>query len=177
MINPKIIEILTKNPGSIDDGIVYLLAKHYGYTPSYFPESLIARMNRTGIYFIDRNKSLQWKVPLFDGVEEDSYSWVKAEYWTMFKHFGTDKQGNGNQCVRLMKNLFIEYPDIRKHEVLGATTMYLQATNPLYIRRSHYFIQKGQGASKTNDILTWIEAFRNKSMASVDVNDRTAQMQ
>tara|TARA_R110000772_G_scaffold94797_1_gene192880 strand:- start:88 stop:621 length:534 start_codon:yes stop_codon:yes gene_type:complete len=177
MINPAILEILTKNPGRIEDGIVYLLAKYYGFTPSYFPDELIARMNRTGIYFIDRSNSLQWKIPLLDGLDEDNYTWVKTEYWTMFKPFGTDKQGNGNQCVRLMKKLFIEYPDIRKHEVIGATKLYLQSTNSTYIRRSHYFIEKGKGAEKTNDILTWIDAFREKNHATTDVNDRTAQMQ
>ena len=67
----------------------------------------------------------------------------------------TEKTKNG-----LMKRLFVENPDIRKDEVMGATEFYLKNTDPKFIRLSHYFIQKGIGVDKISDLTTWIDKYR-----------------
>lgn len=173
-INDEIVDILREFRIPFEDGIVYLLAKHFRYKPSYFPPALEATMNRTGIFYMDENNSLEWKVPLFDDLVQEPWEWVKSEYWQMFKDANPDKKGNGNQCVRLMKALFAKRPDIRKEEVLGATRMYIANNDPKYIRRSNYFIKKGKGADLSEDILEWIDTFRE---SNVSANSRTTKMQ
>ena len=59
-----------------------------------------------------------------------------------------------------MKKFFSENPDVRKEEVIGATTMYIRSTEAKYIRLPHYFISKGVGSEKTSDLFNWIEKYR-----------------
>lgn len=160
IINPDIVKALQELKINPKDGIVYLLGLKFGYEASYIPMSLISSINRTGIYTMDNFNSLQWNIPLFDGEAVSAWDWVKTEYRNMFKQANTDKAGNGNDCVRRMKKLFSDYPEIRKEEVIGATQLYINNTDSNYIRLSHYFIEKGKGVEKTNDILTWIDRYR-----------------
>ena len=159
-INPDIIKALKELKINPKDGIVYLLGLKFGYEASYVPMSLIASTNRTGIYSLDNFNSLQWNIPLFDGETVSAWDWVKTEYRNMFKDANPEKAGNGNDCVRRMKKLFSQYPEIRKEDVIGATKLYITNTDSRFIRMSHYFIEKGQGATKTNDILTWVDAYK-----------------
>jgi len=60
-----------------------------------------------------------------------------------------------------MKKLFAENPSIRKGDIIGATKMYLYNTDPRFIRFPLLFsFQKGAGASKINDILSWIDKYK-----------------
>lgn len=176
MINSQIIDALKEMNININDGIVYLLGKKYGYVASHTPDSLIASVQRSGIISLDTFNSVQWNIPLFDGEEVSQWDWVKKEYRNIFKEVNPAKSGNGNDCVRRMKKLFAENPDVRKDEILGATKMYINNNDSDYIRFSHYFIEKGKGAEKTNDILTWVEKYRELSEQS-QYEGRNQQMQ
>ena len=158
-INEAVFPILREFGIGIADGTSYLLLKYYDMKPSFIPAILEAKMNRTGIYYIDHNNSLAWKIPLFEQ-QETAFDWVKKEYVRMFKEANTEKAGNGNTATRLMKKLFMENPSIRKDEILGATEFYIKNTNPQYIRLSHYFIEKGKGANKIQELVDWVEKYR-----------------
>jgi hypothetical protein len=158
-VNTAIYPILREFGIGKEDGTAYLLMKYFGYNPSYIPDALVAKMNMTGIYYMDDNNSLQWKIPLFDD-QETAFDWVKTEYVELFVERNPDKRGNGNSSVRLMKKFFADNPSIRKDEVIEATKMYLKNTDPRYIRFSNYFISKGRGADKVSELAEWIDKYR-----------------
>ena len=158
-INESIYPILAESGIGQKDGVAFLILKYYAIKPSFIPDILEAKMNRTGIYYIDHNNSLAWKVPIFDE-QETAFDWVKIEYREMFKDANKDKAGNGNTAVRLMKKFFAENPDIRKDEVIGATEFYIKNTDPKYLRFSHYFISKGAGAEKISGLMEWVVKYR-----------------
>lgn len=158
-INEEIKDILQECRIGVADGISYLLMKYFDVVPSYVPEVLVTKMNSTGIYYLDRNNSLQWKVPLFNE-QETAFDWVKTEYVQQFVDANPDKRGNGNSSVRLMKKFFQTNPDVRKEEVIEATRMYIKNTDSRFIRLSHYFICKGKGANKIEELKDWVEKYR-----------------
>lgn len=164
VINPNIIKSLREMNINTDDGILFLLSKRFDLKPSYIPSRLEASINRTGIYELDKFNSLQWNIPLFDGEEVSVWDWVKKEYRQLFKQANPDKSGNGNDCVRRIKKLFQDYPEIRKEDVIEATRMYINNTDSRYLMFSHYFIEKGKGSEKTQNILTWIERYREENL-------------
>lgn len=158
-INESIYPILTEFGVGLKDGTAFLLLKYFDVVPSFIPEILEAKMNRTGIYHIDHNNSLAWRIPLFEQ-QETAFDWVKTEYRQMFKNANPDKSGNGNTCVRLMKKFFADNPDVRKDDVIGATDFYIKNTDSKYLRFSHYFILKGSGATKISELTAWIEKYK-----------------
>ena len=158
-INSEIKDILKEFQIGQDDGISYLLMKYFDVKPTYIPDLLIQKMNRTGIYFMDNNNSFQWKIPLFDD-QQTAFSWVKSDYVQLFVDANPDKRGNGNSSVRLMKAFFASNPDVRKEEVIEATKMYIRNNDSKYIRLSHYFISKGRGANKIEELKDWVEKYR-----------------
>ena len=158
-INTEIKSILQECGVGVEDGMSYLLMVYFGYKPSFVPEVLKTKVNATGIYFMDKNNSLQWKIPLFSD-QETAFDWVKSEYVQLFVDAHPDKRGNGNSSVRLMKAFFASNPDVRKEEVIEATKMYMRNNNPQFIRQSHYFISKGKGANKIEELKDWIEKYR-----------------
>lgn len=158
-INSRVIDIIKEFDVNHDDCIGYMLMKYFDLEVSYIPDILKAQVNRMGIFEIDNYGTLQWKIPLF-GEQVTAFSWVKTEYMQLFKDANPDRRGTASYCVSRMKKLFANHPEIRKDEVLNATAMYIRNTNSDYIRMSHYFISKGIGAERTEDILIWIEKFR-----------------
>lgn len=166
MINEKIKEILREFSISEKEGVPYLIALYYGYEPDYFPDYLKTKINHTKI--VENGRSgLDWNVPLFDGVNT-AFGWVKDEYIALFSKIG--KGTNARESTSRMKSLFAKNPDVRKDEVIGATEMYLLATDPKFVRKPHYFIQKGVGGAKTEDILDWIDSYRASLQTSTDVS-------
>ena len=155
-INLKIKEILKEFGILPDDGIPILLSLYYGFTPSYIPQALILKMNLTKIV-VQSKTGLQWNIPLFEGVET-AFEWVLTEYLQIFETVGKNKFKR--ECVTRMKKLFRENPEIRKEEIIGATEMYINNTDPKYVRNPHYFIEKGSGGDKTQDILEWVEKYQ-----------------
>lgn len=110
------------------------------------------------------------KVPtvfVSNDINEDKWNWVSTEYIALFEAIG--KRPHKRETLSRMKNLFKNNPDIRKDEIIAATEMYLDATNPKYVRFPHYFISKGVGNNKTEDILTWIELYREQNSGESNI--------
>jgi len=164
-INEDILEILTEFRIQKDDGICYLISLFYGYNPSYVPDDFKKRMNITNIYEAEKISkngdvtSYKWNIPLFEG-QQTAFDWVKTHFCEAFKEHNSSRGGKVREATARMKKLFAKNPDIRKEDVLGATRMYLLNTDPDYIRFPHYFIEKGDGATKTSDLLDWIEKYK-----------------
>lgn len=158
-INEELYPILTEFKIVREDGIAYLLMKYFGCKPTFVPDDLITKMNMTGIYYVDNSNSLQWRMPLFND-QQTAFDWVKNEYVQLFVDANPEKRGNGNSSVRLMKQFFANNPDVRKEEVIEATKMYIRNTDSRFIRLSHYFISKGKGLNKIEELKDWIEKYR-----------------
>lgn len=156
MINEEIKKILREFNISEKDGIPYLLSLHFGYFPEYFPDYLKSRINLTKIVDSSGN-GITWNIPLFAG-GVSKFDWVKDRYIELFKKVG--KGTNVRESTVRMKRLFAENPEIRIDDVIGATEMYLTATDSKFVRMPHYFIQKGSGGAKTEDILDWIDRYK-----------------
>ena len=158
-INSRITEILSEVGINKNDGLSYLLSLYYELKPTYIPEELKIRMNMTGIYRQDETtkEDLQWLIPLFSE-QQTAFDWVKTEYIELFKVIG--KGTHARESITRMKKLFASNPDIRKDEILGATRMYINSTDQKYVRLPHYFIEKGTGSDKTQDILDWVDKYR-----------------
>lgn len=155
-INSRIVEILTEFNIRQEDGICYLISLFHGYEPTYIPEHLKVKVNMTGIIENEQGTA-KWNIPLYDGVET-AFGWVEEKYVKLFAVI--NKDSNGRQALVRMKRLFAANPDIRVEEVLGATEMYIRNTERTYVRLPHYFIEKGKGVEKTQDILDWIDKYR-----------------
>jgi hypothetical protein len=159
MINNEVLRFIKESKINEADAICYLLSIHYGYRPSYIPEELKLKINALGLFTIDRYNTIQWNIALLEN-QEINFSWVKDEYVSLFKKANPQKGGHVREATKLMKSFFASNPDIRKEEVIEATKFYLQVTDSSYIRFPHFFIQKGVGLSQTNDLIDWIEKYR-----------------
>lgn len=157
-INPRIKQIFREFKIGEADGMCYLLSLYFGYQPDYIPEELMRKINLTKIVE-PSDSGIKWNLPLFQG-QETAFEWVKTEYCQLFSDVNKSRGGKVRESTARMKKLFSQNPDIRKEEVIGAAQMYLNNTDPDYIRSCHYFIEKGRGAEKTQDILDWIDKYR-----------------
>lgn len=159
-INETVKKILIEEGVDPNDGLAVLLSFYFNLKTKVFPEILIQKIHTLGIYEISIDGDLIWKEPLFQGeeVKDQRWSWVEDEYIKMFSEIG--KGSHKREALARMKKLFAENPDIRKEEVLGATESYLINTNSKFVRLPHYFIEKGVGTNKTQDILEWIDKYR-----------------
>lgn len=154
-INDEILEILEEYKIRREDGIPYLLSLYFGYNPTYIPNDIKLKVNLSKIVEVD-GTSFKWNIPLFAG-QEIAFEWVRTEYVALFKAVG--KGTHHREATDRMKRLFAKHPDIRKEEVLGATELYLY--NDKFPRLPHYFIEKGKGGERTQDILEWIDKYRD----------------
>lgn len=174
-INSKIIEILKEYNIFAADGICYLIAIFHGYHPTFIPDDIKKKINLTGIV-VEKDGSVHWNIPLYKG-QETAFEWVKTEYEPMFKNANPDKGGHVREATKRIKSLFSKHPEIRKEDVIGATRMYISNTNPKFIRLPHFFIEKGRGVSKINDILDWIDKYKLTKDQQVGRNSVTNTMQ
>lgn len=174
-INERVLEIFREFKIFPDDGICYLISLFHGYKPTYIPEEIKKKINLTNIVE-ERDKNLHWNIPLYQG-QTTNFEWVAKEYMRMFHQVNPERRGVKRSCIARMKKLFAKHPDIRKEEVLGATRMYLMATDSRYIRMSHYFIEKGTGATKTSDILEWIDRYREETKSGDGTTSITRKLQ
>lgn len=161
VINEQIKEILKEFKINENDGILYLIGLHYNLNSTLFSDEFTAKICLTGIFHNDAT-GLNWRIPLFEN-QETQWDWVKTEYMALFKSVNTTRTGNNRDCIARFKKLFSKYPEIRKDDVIQATKLYLSESNPEFIRTSHYFIEKGVGASKSSDLLEWIDRYKEKS--------------
>lgn len=156
-INEKILDVFKDYNINPDDGICYLLSVYYGYKPTYIPDEFKQKMNVSKIVEI-KGKDIVWNISLFLE-QETSFDWVKTKYCSLFiEHTGNS--GYYTESVRRMKKFFAEYPQYRMDDVINATKLYLNNTEPKYTRRPHYFIEKGKGVEKQSDLLTWIDNYK-----------------
>lgn len=167
-INDKILEILKIHNIKKDDGISYLISLYYQLNPTFIPENIKEKIIKSKIITFDK-KNIIFNIKLFENTE-NHFDWVKTEYIPLFKNKNKTKGGKVRESTIRMKSLFSNYPEIRKNDVIEATKFYLKCTEADFIRFPHYFIQKGVGVEKTNDILDWIDKvkeLKNKNNTSL----------
>lgn len=157
-INPEILEYLTEYKFQKDDAICYLISLYYGYKPTYIPDDFKVRLNTLKIYEEDKG-TLKWNIPLFEG-QQTAFEWVKTEFVPLFKEANPLKGGHVREATTRLKKLFAKNPDIRKDDIIGATKMYIKNTDSRYVMFPHYFITKGDGADRTETIMSWIEKYQ-----------------
>jgi len=168
MINQELISILNEYNIRVDEAIPYLLSLYYGYNPSYIPDDLKRKIHITKIVSIDiKTNTLVWNIPIFNN-QETEFSWVKTEYIELFRPLG--KATNYRESLTRIKALFTKHPHIRKEDVINATRLYISNTDNKYVRLPHYFIEKGIGLSKTNDILNWIDKLNSYTQDTSSTN-------
>lgn len=161
-VNSRILETLSEFKIGAHDGLTYLLALYHDLVPSYIPLDIRQKISASRIVEFT-NTGKQWNIPLFEE-QQTAFDWVEKEYIPLFEPVG--KATNKREALTRMKQLFAKNPDIRKEEVLGATELYI--FNEKFPRLPHYFIQKGSGADKTQDILDWIDKYRTANSQSGD---------
>lgn len=167
-INKQIKEVLQEINVPYKEGVTYLLSLYFKTVPNYIPENIAIPINIAKIVEME-DGVVSWRIPLFEG-QETAFSWVIDEYIELFRSAGKNKFKR--ESVARMKKLFASNPDIRKEEVLGATRLYLRSVNdPKFVRNPHYFIEKGSGGSKTQDILTWIDLYREGQNAEAPTDN------
>lgn len=180
-VNPIILEEISKAGIDTYFGIHFLFDMYFlNRDSSKVPESVKRAMEIHG-FVKCTSGDLEWKYPLFTengvAIEDPKWDWIITEYVMLFKPYGKAK--NKRECITRMKNLFSENPDIRKDEVIGATNMYLRSVkDPQYVRHPHYFLSKGVGNDKTQDILDWITEYRKELERHTPTNniDYTTQI-
>lgn len=89
---------------------------------------------------------------------------LTEEYVSLFKERDPSMLPRKREVKKRLIALFKDNVDITYEEVLGATKLYLEREE--YIRQTHYFICKGSGTSKIEDILTWIDVYREEDKQS-----------
>lgn len=160
IINPEINIVLRNFNIPVNDGITYLLAVYYDVRPSYTPDLLVEKMNRTRILVLDeKSKTVDWNIPLFEE-QVTGFEWVK-EWIEEFGRINKDRKGTYKSVAARMKTFFVNNPSIRQDEVIEATRMYLRTvTQPNYLKTSHKFIYEGQGAEKISHLLEWVMRYK-----------------
>jgi hypothetical protein len=175
-INTEVKEILREFDISLDDGLMYLLSIYYGYTPSYIPDSLKSRINRTKIIVRDDKGELKWNVSLFEG-QETKFDWVATEWMPIFANLNPDRKGVKRTAISRMKKFFAKNPDYRKEDVMEATRMYAKSVDDTnYTVTSHYFIYKGVGAEKVSLLEEWCEKLDVARRSNAIRNSRSNTM-
>lgn len=135
----------------------YLILLFFDLDLDFIPKYIKIKTFMTGIVSVNEEK-LVWNIPLFEN-QEIYFEWVEKEYMDLYKRLRPELATNSKEATTRMKALFAKRPDIRKEEVLKATEKYLKTEE--FPRRPHYFIKKGRGENITQDILTWIEKYRD----------------
>jgi len=161
MINENVKARLREYKVFVDDGVTFLLALHYGFKPNFFPDELQKKMNICKFYERDGTTgTLKWLMPLFDQ-QVTGFDWVK-DWMEMFAEINPERKGVVKYVMPRMKKFFVENPDVRKEEVIGATKMYFRnVTAPMYLKSSQKFIMEGKGADKYSMLEEWVEKYRN----------------
>ncbi len=159
-INQEIPKLLAEHGVDCSLGLLYLLGVHHNLDgiSEIIPEPIVRLVNNLGI--VERNyrdNTIEWHVPLYDGQNVDSvWDWVN-EYRKLLASKNKEREGNKKSCVQRMKIFFAQNPEVRKHDVLDATTMYLRTVEPKFVKMAERFIFDGQGNYKTSMLLQWVE--------------------
>ena len=161
-LNPQIKEILKTYNIPFEEGFLCLLAVYYNIHnpfPNYVPVDIKAKVYATGIFSIEKNNDVVWKVPLFEN-QQIKFEWVKS-YREIFKKINPERAGSLSTCISRMKKFFSENPDVRVEDVRGALKMYIRTVkDPQYLITSHKFIYDGVGVSRNSHLEEWVEKYR-----------------
>lgn len=144
-INDKIKKELQDKGILLNDGIPVLLTIYFNYKPTYAPPELIRKILSTNIINVDYSTgTYTWNTSLFEG-QEENFSWIE-EYMELFKVVNKDRKGLRSSVMKNMKKLFMNYPDVRKDEVMKATEEYIKTVdNPQFLISGHKFISNKDG--------------------------------
>jgi hypothetical protein len=178
-INPQIATVLQEFNIPVADGVAYLLSIYFNCRPSYTPPLLVQRMNVTNILGIDANREIIWHVSLFEQDSQDKWQWV-LEWNAEFKRINKLRKAPDKDVITRMKAFFADNPDVRKEEVIEATSLYFKSlSHSDYLISSHYFISKGVGRDRTSALLGWIDKYREaiSDTSSNNTDDITSRMQ
>jgi len=175
--NPDIKEIIEEFNLDYDLSFNYLLAIYHNLKTNNYSYEFQTIMAKTGIIFIGVDGKDEWKIPLYIG-QETAFEWVK-DYCELFKRANKAKGGHIKSSTARMKKMFSINPEVRKDEVLGATIMYINQVEDFgYLMFPHYFISKGVGADKTENLLDWIDKYKEaEEMENTDGTDLSNSMQ
>lgn len=100
----------------------------------------------------------------------DEWDWVGEDYCALFKPFG--KEPHLRECKKRMKAVFKEDKELTQDLVIKATKLYLsEQREAKYVREPHYFIFKGSGISRTDDLLGWVDKVRNSTPQQRDITE------
>jgi hypothetical protein len=179
-INPQIATVLQEFNIPVADGVAYLLSIYFNCRPSYTPPLLVQRMNVTNILGINAAREVMWHIPLFSEEElQDKWHWV-IEWNAEFKRINKLRKAPDKDVITRMKAFFADNPDVRKEEVIEATSLYFKSlSHSDYLISSHYFISKGVGRDRTSALLGWIDKYREaiSDTSSNNTDDITSRMQ
>lgn len=174
-INEEILDVFQDFSIRKDDGICYLLCVYHGIKPTYIPKEFKIKMNTTKIV-VDKEGTLHWNIPLFEG-QNTNFQWVVDEYIPLFKAKNPKKGTYRRECLARMKKFFADYPEVRKEDVIGAVRLYLEDTDPRFIRKPHFFICKGKGADKIEELVEWVEIYRDSEEEITESRSTTRKLQ
>lgn len=175
-INSQIKEVLTSINIKIPDGITYLLTIYYDIKPTYIPNIVVSKIEQSGIYEIEDDKSIRWIVPLFEE-QITGFEWVD-EWRNLFKKINPQRAGIKKAVLYRMKKFFATHPDIRVHEVIEATKMYLNTVEESkYLKTSNKFILEGTGKSRVSYLKEWVEKYRQQEDRNKNKISLTQKMQ
>lgn len=173
-INQELSSFLAEHNVDCSLSLLYLLGIYHNLDgiSEVIPEPIIRIVNSLGI--VERNykeNTVEWHIALYNGQNVDSvWEWVN-EYRKLFALKNKERDGNKKACVQRMKLFFSQNPEVRKQDVLEATTMYLKTVEPKFVKMSERFIFDGQGNYKTSMLLQWVERlWETKKQQLVDPN-------
>lgn len=173
-INQELPKFLAEHNVDCSLGLLYLLGVYHNLDgiSEIIPEPIIRIVNSLGI--VERNykdNTIEWHIPLYNGQNVDSvWEWVN-EYRKLFASKNKEREGSKKVCVQRMKLFFAQNPEVRKQDVLDATTMYLRTVEPKFVKMSERFIFDGQGNYKMSMLLQWVERlWETKKQQTVDPN-------
>lgn len=169
--NPEVIEALKVHKIDRSQGILCLLAIYHNLeAETIIPPEVMQKVNHTHIVEKDYNtNTLNWKLPLFEGMEADAFDWVEDWIKPFGEIGGPSRRGTKKECIVRMKKFFADNPHIRKDNVYAARDLYFTTEKPTrqYVKTSHKFIYDGAGAMKTSPLLMWCEkVLQNKGVTS-----------
>jgi len=173
VVNPELKERLNDFEIPINDGVNYLIGLYFDHVASVFPVKLRKQVASTKI-FSYKNKTIEWKVPLFVDVDMNNSSWINDEYRALFKDINKERAGPKRAVEERMLLFMANNLSYTKEDILDATRLYVQSlSSPEYIKSAHYFIYKGTGKSKTSMLEMWLERLEDVSVSTQKGNDNS----
>jgi hypothetical protein len=175
-INEKIYENLKGTGIKIGDALLFMMSNHFNIDSTLITSNIKTVCGLAGLTIMNKDsKGYRNLIPLFsdETLKDSAWDWVDTEYISLFKSLNITAPKK--DVIIRMKNLFSENPDIRKDDVIKAAKMYIENTDVKYIQQPHYFILKGIGVAKTQNILIWVDKVKKQERIT-DKRDETRNL-